>query len=476
MNLLAYGAELPESQPTPAVRERYPLLPGPRGPRSRAPYIPVPAKYTLSLLFAIIWTALSVWLSVPWVNGLAGIVGAPAAIGAITFIAYVPGFMQAFLLATISLDRRPALRDASRYPPLTILIACYNEAENIADTLRSIGAQDYPGALEILVIDDGSTDETVAIAKATAAQPDLLPERFDVHVVLAERNEGKAAALNRGLAIARHELVVTIDGDSYLYGGALRHIVERYLGDPAGTRAVAGAVLVRNSRDTWIARAQEWDYFHGIAAVKRMQSMYHGTLVAQGAFSLYEREALREIDGWPESVGEDIVLSWAMLKRGWRIGYCEDAVLFTRVPEKLRVFARQRQRWSRGMLEAFKAHPSMLFKARMTTLFIWWNAFFLPLDLVYSLIFIPGVFAAIFLHWYYIAGPMTLAVLPLALVWNAIIFRVQRRMFRRQELRVRRNIFGFLFYMLIYSMLLQPVCVLGYIKEVFGVHKRWGTK
>lgn len=460
----------------PNLRARHPLPLQKRGDRGGRLYIPVRAKYGFALVFAIVWTALSVWLSLPWADGLAALVGRAWALFLISFIAYVPGFMQAFLLATIVMDRRPNLRHPQQYPAISILIACYNEADNIGDTLRSIGAQEYPGALEILVLDDGSTDATVAIAEATAAEAHLVPSRYRVQVFPAERNEGKAAALNRGLKLASHELVLTIDGDSYVFRDALRRIVDRYLSDPEGTVAVAGAVLVRNSRDSWIARAQEWDYFHGIAAVKRMQSMYHGTLVAQGAFSLYEREAVRAVGGWPERVGEDIVLSWAMLQRGWRIGYCEDAVMFTRVPDRVRKFAQQRQRWSRGMLEAFKAYPGLLLKPRMTTLFIWWNALFLPTDLVYSLVFIPGVFAAIFLQWYYIAGPMTLAVLPLALIWNAIIFRVQRRVFQSQGLQVRRNIVGFLIYMLVYSIVLQPVCVLGYAKELVGLRKRWGTK
>src|SRR3546814_13985185 len=94
------------------------------------------------------------------------------------------------------------------------------------------------------------------------------------------------------------DIVVTIDGDSWVYRDALAKLVERYLADPPGTRAVAGSVLVHNSRRNWLTRVQEWDYFHGIAAVKRMQSMYHGTLVAQGAFSLYDRNALEGVGGW----------------------------------------------------------------------------------------------------------------------------------------------------------------------------------
>ena len=77
---------------------------------------------------------------------------------------------------------------------------------------------------------------------------------------------------------------------------------------------------------------------------------------------------------------------------------------------------------------------------------------------------------------YWIAGPWTLLVLPLALVWNAVIYRVQSRMFRAQGLSVRRNVGGFLVYTFGYTMLLQPVCVAGYFSELLGLRKHWGTK
>ncbi|MND92757.1 Poly-beta-1,6-N-acetyl-D-glucosamine synthase [compost metagenome] len=288
-------------------------------------------------------------------------------------------------------------------------------------------------------------------------------------------NAGKAAVLNRGLKEASHDLIITIDGDSWVRHDGLAQIVERLLTDPVNTVAVAGAVMVRNSRKNFLTRAQEWDYFHGIAAVKRMQSMYHGTLVAQGAFSLYTRAALEEVGGWPECVGEDIVVSWALLEKGHRIGYAEDALAFTNVPTKFKQFALQRKRWSRGLIEAFKAHGSLLLKPRLTTIFIWWNLCFLPLDLVYTFIFIPGLVLALFgIFW--IAGPLTLAVLPLAALWNMFIFRIQRRMFQREGLKVRRNFGGFLFYALGYSLVMQPVCVWGYGAELLGMRKKWDTK
>ncbi|WP_224743854.1 MULTISPECIES: glycosyltransferase family 2 protein [Lysobacter] len=466
---------MPDSGRPPRAATPDTCKPAPPRPvaKSRA-YLPVRLKFTIALLAGLAWAAVSIRLSLPWLDDLALLVGRPAAIFIIAFIAYVPGFMNAFLICTILLDRRPERKIPAYYPGVTVLVACYNESAQIAQTIISLARQGYPGAMSVLILDDGSTDDSVARANAAIAQCPL-QEGHSIRVIRGATNVGKAGVLRRGLAQAEHELIVTIDGDSWVYTDAIQRIVERYLADPPGTRAVAGSVLARNSRQNWLTRVQEWDYFHGIAAVKRMQSMYHGTLVAQGAFSLYDRQALVEAGGWPDCVGEDIVVSWAFLERGHRIGYCEDAIVFTNVPDRLRQFAQQRKRWSRGLIEAFKSHPKLLHKRRMSLLFIWWNVLFLPLDLVYTFVFIPGVIAAVFGH-YYIVGIMTLLVLPLAVLWNGFIYRVQRRMFKRQDLRIRRNPLGFLVYMLVYSMILQPICVWGYVSELAGLRKNWGTK
>jgi biofilm PGA synthesis N-glycosyltransferase PgaC len=450
------------------------LIVAPRGIRRWA-YLPLRAKFALAIVIAIAWTALSVWLSQRWVADLAAVTNWAFAVISIAFIAYVPGFMNAFLVATLSLDRRPAARAISGpMPGVTVLVAAYNEAAGIGDTLKSLAGQDYVGPLEVLVLNDGSKDDTARIVRELLKSIDP-PTNITFTLFDFPLNRGKSAVLNDGLRSAAHELVVTIDGDCWMRADALTQMVRRYLSDPAGTAAVAGAVMVRNSRENLLTRAQEWDYFHGIAAVKRMQGMYHGTLVAQGAFSLYRRDALREVGGLPECVGEDIVVSWALLERGYRIGYADSALAFTNVPEGVRQFALQRKRWSRGLMEAFKAHWRLLFKRRMTTLFIWWNVCFLPLDLIYSFVFIPGLILACF-GYFYIAGPLTLAVLPLAALWNMVIFRIQNRVYRRQGLKVRRNPAGFMFYALAYSLLMQPVCVWGYVVEIMGMKKKWGTK
>src|SRR5690606_15257545 len=314
------------SAPPPCQRQTLLPAPVPTDAKRRF-YVPLRVKFVLVLAASLAWMGLSVFLSTRWLDDLSAIVGVWPAVFVIAFVAWVPGFMNAFLIGSILVDRRPPRRHVDRLPDVCVLVACYNEAANVRDTLASLARQDYMGNVEVVVIDDGSTDGTLALARECARK--LSRPGLAIRVLAQPRNGGKARALNRGLAETTQELVVTVDGDSYLRPDALRKIVQRYLSDPPGTVAVAGAVLVRNSRENWLARCQEWDYFHGIAAVKRVQSMYHGTLVAQGAFSLYTRDALVQAGGWPECVGEDIVLSWALLETGARIGYCEDACLFT---------------------------------------------------------------------------------------------------------------------------------------------------
>ncbi len=436
-------------------------------------YVPVKTKFIISILLAVAWSIFSYFIAEKWINDIAELTTSYFIAYFIIFgIAIIPGFMNAFLISSLLFDSRPKRKtfSVSEYPKISILISAYNEDKNILSTLESINKQSYPAKIEVIVVNDGSVDSTAEVINSVKKKYKWL--KF----INNSQNKGKAACLNEALAKVKNEIVLTIDGDSYLYKDALKNIVERYMSDPEHTAAVAGAVLVRNSRQNFITKIQEWDYFHGIAAIKRLQSLYQGTLVAQGAFSLYKASVLREVGAWPHCVGEDIVLTWAILKKGYRVGFAEDACLFTNAPDTWMQFFRQRQRWSRGLIEAFKEHWQLLFAPRMITLFIWWNVLFPYMDLVYTLAFIPGLVLAFFgIFW--MAGPMTLLVLPLSLLVNYVMFNIQSKMFTSQGLRVRKNIIGFIFYALLYSMVLQPACVVGYVKEFFfGKIKKWGTK
>lgn len=438
-------------------------------------YIPVRFKLVLASAAALAWIGVSIWLAGYWVDQLAGLIGTIAAWAVIAGIALIPGLANAFLVAGLLLDRRPVYARSAGFPPVTVLIAAYNEERYIHTTIETVAAQSYDGPIEIIVIDDGSGDRTADLIDGMIAQ-NRFHSRVKLRLLRLSRNGGKAAALNAGLREASHGLIVTIDADTWMREGSLAAIVANLIDGPPNTAAVAGTVLVRNSRRNLLTRLQEWDYFHGIAVVKRIQSLFQGTLVAQGAFSLYRRECLEAVGGWTETLGEDIVLTWALLARGWRVGYAENAFVFTHVPDNYRQFYRQRRRWSRGLIEAFKLHPGVLFRPRYNSPFIWLNLLFPYLDVLYLFVFVPGVIAAVFFQFYAVVGLMTLIVLPLALMLNLLMFVHQRRIFRRHGLAVRRNLAGFVFYMLIYQILMAPASVAGYFSELFNLRKVWGTK
>jgi biofilm PGA synthesis N-glycosyltransferase PgaC len=129
----------------------------------RSFYLPVKGKFVLSTAFACAWVFLSWNLAQPWLSELANDIGYAPAVVIIFFIALFPGFLNAHIISSVILDRPPELRFDLEYPPINLLIAAYNEAQEIAETIRGIKGQDYPGQIDIIVVDDGSTDTTISI-------------------------------------------------------------------------------------------------------------------------------------------------------------------------------------------------------------------------------------------------------------------------------------------------------------------------
>ncbi len=428
--------------------------------------------FMASLGFALAWMIFSLWLSLPWLADLGQLSHPLLAILVLTFIAYVPGFMNAFLLSSLVLRPTSLRADPPTWPGISVLIAAYQEEDMISQTLRSLSTSPYPGPIEVIVVDDGSQDRTFDVASGCRS---LFAARDDFSLVILrmQRNSGKAAALNHGLEQAFHDLVITIDADTRLEPGAISSIVAHLYAAPPQTAAIAGTVLVANPKASLVAAAQQWDYFHGIAAVKRMQGMFNSTLVAQGAFSLYRKAALIEAGGWPDTVGEDIVLTWSLLRRGYRVRHAEDAVAWTHAPEDFPALARQRKRWARGMIEALNLHKSLLLKPRLGTMFIYWNLLFIAIDLAFTFAFLPGIALALFgIFW--LAGPVTLLVLPLAALWNVIIYRIQTRMMKREGIAMEKSALGFIAFAFFYPLVMQPVSVWGYASEFIGRTKQWG--
>ena len=434
--------------------------------RRRHLYIALHLKLALVIGLALAWAGFSLWLAIPWIEDLGGSITLPLATAVIVGIAILPGYLNANLIASILIDRPPPLRFDLAFPGLTVMIACFNEERRIEETLDYLARQDYPGELRILVADDGSADRTVEVARGRA-------ERDSRISVIGVPHGGKAKALTAALAEVPTPLAATVDADTLLMPSALRRAVARLLISPPDTVAVAGAVFVRNSRRNLFTKAQEWDYFLGIASVKRQQGLFQGTMVAQGAFSVYRTAALREVEGWPDRIGEDIVLTWAMMRKGGRVGYERTAIAFTGVPEDIRHFARQRRRWARGMIEGLREHGGALLRGgRSNVHAVLVNFVFPYIDLVYSIAFPIGIALALTGN-FAIVGPMTIAVLPLNLCLSGIMFGLSRRSFEEVGLRVRRNKLGFLAYAFTYQLLMSPISVAGYTQELLRARRHW---
>lgn len=423
-------------------------------------------KFVLTLALSIIWAVCLYHVTRRWTHHLALLEGDLLANLMIFCIAILPGAMHAFLLVGLLLDRRPPRSRFAEgdYPGVTLLIAAFNEEAHILSTLESIDRQCYPGPFEVLVINDGSTDGTMERLRGVS-YPWL-------HVIDLKCNGGKAKALNNGLRHAAYPVTVTMNASAYLYRDALRRLVERYMSDPPNTAAVAGTVMVRNSRQSLITRLQEWDHFHGVAAAKRLQSLFQGTLVAQSALSLYRTDILRVVGGWPERAGEDTLLTWSILRDGHRVGYAEDAIAFANVPTTFDALLNKQRRHAHGLMEALKTHGALLLQPRMSTLFVWWSLLLPGIQLAYTLLLIPCAVLALD-GVYDLLAPVALLTLPVSLLANGWMYRVQSRMYRAQGLRVRRNWLGLLMYTLIYGLALQPGGALGPASSLFKRHRHW---
>lgn len=449
------------------MKATLPSLDHPANAQEKKWYVPINMKFWISHFFALSWMIFSIYLSFPWLKDLSRLLSFPIALFIIGGISYLPGYMNAFLVVSLVLDRQPPFKIESPTDAITILIAAHNEEDKIYQTLHYIEQQDYQGSIKVLVIDNASTDKT---AKETIRAK----EDFKVAIeLLEEPKPGKFNALNHGLAFVCSDYVITIDADTLLHPSSIRYLVARIKSSPEDVVAVAGSVLTKNSRENIWTRIQEWDYFLGISSIKRLQGLYQGTLVAQGAYSLYQTEQLKEIGGWPDAIGEDIVLTWRLLHKNWKVYFEPLAVSFTEVPSSLKHFVRQRARWARGMIEGLKEikpwkQPAIYVKY-LTSI----NLFMPYLDLVYTIFWIPGLILSLF-GYYWIVGPMTLLVLPLTLISYGILYFYQKNfVFKSLHLKIRKNISGFLLFILIYQMIMSPVSVYGYVQELIKTERNW---
>ncbi len=262
------------------------------------------------------------------------------------------------ILAIIEKLRPEHLKELKSAPDVTVLIPAHNEEGVILQTVTSVLASDYE-AMHIIVVDDGSTDDTGALLDAHFSDD---PRVQIIHQV----NRGKAAALNRAIAEARTEFVVTIDADTEIEPDAIRKLM-RHFGDEK-LAAVAGNVKVGN-RSRWLTRWQALEYVTSQNMEKRAFDLLNCITVVPGALGAWRKAAIESAGGiTADTVAEDADLTIAIRRLGWRIGYDEEAIAWTEAPETPGALIRQRFRWTFGTLQSFWKHRDTLFRPKYGTL------------------------------------------------------------------------------------------------------------
>jgi len=236
--------------------------------------------------------------------------------------------------------------------PVSVVIAAYNEEKVIAQTLRTLLATDYKGEIEVVVVDDGSHDQTAAEVEHLAhGEPRVR--------LLYQENHGKARALQRGLAAARHGIIVFIDADTQCQRDTLSRLLEPFADARIG--AVSGHAKVGNLR-TFIARCQALEYTCGYNLDRRAYNRWNCITVVPGAISAVRKDAIDEAGGLSlQTLAEDTDLTLSLHRQRQRIVYVPGAIAWTEAPETVRTLARQRSRWAYGTLQCLWKHRDMVF-------------------------------------------------------------------------------------------------------------------
>jgi len=248
------------------------------------------------------------------------------------------------------------LPELSEYPSVSILIPCYNEGENVRETIEYLLHQEYPN-YEIIAINDGSKDNTLEILH------ELADQHPQIRVVNLASNQGKAVGLRTAALLANSEILIGIDGDALLAPNATAWIVRHFLEDPH-VGAVTGNPRIRN-RSTLLGKIQVGEFSAIVGMIKRAQRSYGHVFTISGVIAGFRKTALHDVGYWsPDMVTEDIDISWKLQLAGWAIRFEPNALCWVLMPETLNGLWKQRSRWAQGGVEVLLRYFRPLFSWR----------------------------------------------------------------------------------------------------------------
>lgn len=301
---------------------------------------------------------------------------------------------------------RPIPISTSFTPGVTVIIPCFNEEEWISKTIASCVDQDYPvEQLEVIVVDDCSTDHSYEIIQKTLDEFYHEAERFKtkqrIKCVRLEKNSGKREAMAAGIRISTKELVAFVDSDSFLEPDAIRNLVQPFI-EPK-IHGVSGRTDVANIYTNSITKLQAVRYFIAFRIMKAAESYFNSVLCLSGPLSCYRKETVLEnLDAWlgqrflgqKATFGDDRALTHMILKHHQTV-YQDTAICSTIVPYEQRVFLKQQMRWKRSWLrESFLATKFMWKKEPFMAISFYIGVLvpiLAPIIVIYNMLYIPIV-------------------------------------------------------------------------------------
>jgi len=248
-------------------------------------------------------------------------------------------------------------KPAKKEKGISILIPAYNEGRNVEESIKSILASNYSkNKIEIIAINDGSTDNTLKILKKWQKKyPKIIK-------IINQKNQGKAVALNNALKIAKNEFIGVVDADSYLDKNALKMIMGVFENYP-NTDAVTSNIQLKK-RNTFLEKMQDVEYT-SILWVRKLLEFIGAIYVTPGPLSVYKASVLKKIGGFDEkNITEDIEIGWRLLSKGYNVRISLKAIVYTSAPKNFKKWWKQRVRWSAGGYQTLLKYKKSLFKQK----------------------------------------------------------------------------------------------------------------
>ncbi len=270
-------------------------------------------------------------------------------------------FISLYMLSMFLLIYLRNSKDIFNYPKtkknysVSFIVPAFNEQETIEDTLEHIFAIDYENIIEVIVVNDCSEDNTLKIVKG------LLKKYKTLKIISHEKNKGKAASLNDGLKIAKGELVIVVDADSYPASDCLSKMVGFFDNEKVG--AVTCPVTARN-RKKFMEKLQGIEY-KMIALTRKLLEYVDAIYVTPGPLAVYRKTALVDVGGFDEkNMTEDIEIAWNLTFKDWKRRMCLDTSVSSTVPDKFIPWFKQRRRWNVGGLQCIYKYRKSLFDSK----------------------------------------------------------------------------------------------------------------